>query len=217
MAPRPLLSSSRRRVASLVFSDGSTCSCAADCKPSTSDGSSGVKHATHVDGPFTDSRSSPTAPICCAHTADGRAALCNWPRTLLDSAAQNEYTAPESLEESSWATPDQLDNGKSVKPPCPTVTAKKLASMAGGSGVRVIFLNRTPYPVRLLHLDTTGAEQPVLSIRPAEHAEVESSTSHAWRVRNFAGSIVLELESVPSPTDVHGVTTIHIVDCSASG
>ena len=100
--------------------------------------------------------------------------------------------------------------------PCP-VARFDLASTGDGRSTALLFVNRAPYPVRVLHLDAAGLEVPVLSLRAGEHAEVDALTSYAWRVRTQGSALLLELgpPQVPDADEATGVTTIHILECVA--
>ena len=79
--------------------------------------------------------------------------------------------------------------------------------------MQALFLNRSPYPVRVLHVDSTGVELALLSLRPAEHAEVDTDSLQAWRVRTLGGSLLVELDATPRVDDASGMAAIHIEDC----
>ena len=203
----------RRRVASFVFSDGSSCSCAADCVPSatpwaasSAEGAPFSAAAWAVGGVVPP----PDDASCCMHAPDGRAALCDGG----GSEAVAEAVA-EAARGTAWD--GALPSRRLGLRPCPPPQLRTLASAASaGMAVTVLFLNRSPYPVRVLTVDVHGLEDALLSLRPAEHAEVNARTSQAWRARTLGGALLLELEATP-PVDVDtDVASVHIHDCGGA-
>ena len=94
-----------------------------------------------------------------------------------------------------------------------------LVSTPGGAPLVALFVNRAAHPVRILHVDASGAEVPTLSLRVGEHGEVHARTTHAWRARSQSGALLLELASTPPSPDEDeywgtGVTTIHVPPCA---
>ena len=203
----------RRRVASLVFTDGSSCSCAPECRPIKAPWAASPEDAAELTGmPFGsgdatgDATGTPLGPgeatsTCCMHAADGRAALCA--RGSGDDLGSDLGVSGLDMA----ALPLALR-------PCPQPRLGGSGfSSGGGQPVQALFLNRSPYPVRVLHVDSTGAEQALLSLRPAEHAEVDTDSLQAWRVRTLGGSLLVELDATPRVDDASGMAAIHIEDC----
>ena len=189
----------RRRVASLVFTVGSSCSCAPECRPIKAPWAASPEDAAELTGmPFGSGEATST---CCMHAADGRAALCA--RGSGDDLGSDLGVSGLDMA----ALPLALR-------PCPQPRLGGSGfSSGGGQPVQALFLNRSPYPVRVLHVDSTGAEQALLSLRPAEHAEVHTDSLQAWRVRTLGGSLLVELDATPRVDDASGMAAIHIEDC----
>jgi len=203
----------RRRVASLVFTDGSSCSCAPECRPIKAPWAASPEDAAELTGmPFgsgdatgdatgTPLGSGEATSTCCMHAADGRAALC---------AGGSGDDLGSDLRVSGL---DMAALPLALRPcPQPRLGGSGFSS-GGGQPVQALFLNRSPYPVRVLHVDSTGAEQALLSLRPAEHAEVDTDSLQAWRVRTLGGSLLVELDTTPRVDDASGMAAIHIEDC----
>jgi hypothetical protein len=203
----------RRRVASLVFTDGSSCSCAPECRPIKAPWAASPEDAAELTGmPFgsgdatgdatgTPLGSGEATGTCCMHAADGRAALC---------AGGSGDDLGSDLGVSGL---DMAALPLALRPcPQPRLGGSGFSS-GGGQPVQALFLNRSPYPVRVLHVDSTGAEQALLSLRPAEHAEVDTDSLQAWRVRTLGGSLLVELDATPRVDDASGMAAIHIEDC----
>lgn len=189
--------SRRRRVATLIFADGSSCSCAPDCRAVVPGGPGGPP----ADAPVVAGQSE--LP-CCAHLADGRAALCD------GAGGADEASA---LLDAATAAGDGWAAATPRLAACP-VASEPLSSGGDGEAVDLVFANRAPFPTRVYHMEG-GAEVPILSLRPAELGEVSALTSHAWRVRTHGGSLVLELRATPPNDGASGVSTVHIVECAA--
>jgi hypothetical protein len=189
----------RRRVASLVFTDGSSCSCAPECRPIKAPWTASPEDAAELTGmPFGSGEATST---CCMHAADGRAALC---------AGGSGDDLGSELGVSGL---DMAALPLALRPcPQPRLGGGGFSS-GGGQPVQALFLNRSPYPVRVLHVDSTGAEQALLALRPAEHAEVDTVSLQAWRVRTLGGSLLVELDATPRVDDASGMAAIHIEDC----
>ena len=212
LPPRRVLR--RRRVASLVFTDGSSCSCAPDCVRAPSGladaPSEGDAAAMTEDGSVDDDPVAAAAVHtrgCCSHLADGRAALCDGREAAGGADAEDGV---------SGGSVDDLLGLVAASAPsraCP-VARFDLASTGDGSPLLALFVNRAPHPVRILHVDAAGLEVPVLTLRAGEHAEVQARASYAWRARSQSGTLLLELERTPEPPEDGGdVTTVHVPPC----
>lgn len=213
----------RRRVAMLLFSDGSSCSCATDCMALSA-----------------AAAGSPSDRGCCAHVADGRAALCDGPvesesehgriGLQLDDGSTRSGASESGARDSGAAASQKgmpalesrasTTNGDSSSTTaavaarsCPE-SSEGIFSRAHGQPVTLLFLNRAPYPVSLAHLDGDGAEVPVMSLRSAEHAELAALTSHAWRVRTLGGTLLKELVDTLAVPQEDGVAMVHIHPCN---
>ena len=218
--PPPRRVVARRRVTSLVFADGSTCSCALDCTPSRSEA-------------FNEDEAAPTAPaaaeaedpsaaipenVCCGDSKDGRAALCSGAKHAPAAAANGtqrggEVGAVVEEEEAHDEWPALISRPPPPLKPCPTARFQ-LASTGVGEPVVALFINRAPYPIHVYHVDARGLEVPTLSLRVGEHVEIEGLSSYAWRARTHSGILLLELDWTPPP--VNDVVSIHILACDAA-
>lgn len=140
-SPRPLLR--RRRIASLQFDDGSSCSCSPRCGEGGGGGESG------------GGGGSGEGEGCCVDVADGRRALCHSATMTATGGRQPQQLdtqdQPEGLE--------GLEGQAARRPRCP-VARPGLASRGGGAQLRLVVSNLANYPVRLLLLDHAGEEQP---------------------------------------------------------
>lgn len=228
----------RRRISSLVFADGSMCSCAPDCEPSTAESfldeeekaaalaAAAVARAAETGEEMLPSGSVPER-ICCADTKDGRAALCvagaKAGADRLDHGGDegdDEEARDDDAEEErvmdEWPTLSSLPSAPMVA--CPVARAEVASTGEGGAPLVALFVNRAPFPVRVYQVDSRKVEVPVLSLRAGEHAEVEGLSTYAWRARSLGGGLMLELESTPQPAsnDAGGAATIHIAECSSS-
>ena len=207
----------RRRVASLVFSDGSSCSCAPDCvpearslvEPSSSDADAGASGDDEEEPPEAVAKAQLHG--CCAHLQDGRAALCDGPS--IDPSISPSAMAASLLP----AHVDDHDDGKasSSSRPCPIARFDLASNSTGGMPINVLFVNRAPYPVRLFHVDADAREVPALSLRMGEHAEVRSRSSQAWRARSHGGALLMELAGAvaASEEEESGVATVYVLPC----
>jgi len=193
-APReaaPRAAQRRRRVASLHFEDGSSCSCAADCG---TDG--GAAAAQQAEG---------LPPECCADVADGRRALCTPPE-------EAEAAAPLGLAYGDAEQPQP----EMPLPRCPAPRAG-VASRGGGAPLQLLLLNRAPFPVTLAFVDATGEEVALRTLRVREHAEYETLATHAWRVRTLGGHLLVEVApgdlTAPPAAESGGVVTVYVNEC----
>lgn len=222
----------RRRIASFVFADGSACSCAPDCitsRPSLEEEeSSNGAEMEKEEGDPADSPDAISPLACCAHEDDAKGGLCNAPSAWSDGGA-NERSAVNAVSQGDAARRDaeddeaEEDEWRALLSFAPAVRMTRrcpvarfdLASTAHGSNVMLLFVNRAPHPVRIFHLEASGVEVAVLSLRAGEHAEVSALSSYAWRVRTRDNSLLLELApaQVPPVEEATGVSTIHVLDC----
>ena len=213
----------RRRVASVVFADGSGCSCAADCIPSPSSladpPTEGDVSAPVAEGNEEDAAVAAEAQTrgCCAHLPDGRSAMCDPP--VADAAASGGMAGEMDQEPSMDGTNEALalisDAYAAPTRPCPVATFD-LTSSADGAPVIVLFVNRAPHPITVLHVDQGGLEVAALSLRVGEHAEVRARASYAWRARSRVGTLLLELARTPpsdAVTDAGDTATVHVHAC----
>ena len=151
----------RRRVASLFFTDGSSCSCAPDC----------VRRSAAVDEPPAGApHGQPDVHGCCAHMPDGREALCTVPEHAnADAPRPDSGSGADGAKvglAGNWA---QGRHGRraSIPPalrPCPAPRLSALSSaaegVAGEAPRPLLFVNRAPYPVTLAHVDQHGSRPP---------------------------------------------------------
>ena len=232
----------RRRVAALTFSDGTACSCALDCRPPAEPAESPPEGAGLGGGgggsPSTEVASSAAAAVveeveagatstCCAQLSDGQAALCDSPQAApsdggggggdgdgndVEDGVGDRNEGDES-DAADWSI--YVDVPMRPRRRCPDAS-EGVASAADGTAVVVLFVNRAPHPVRILHVEETGLERAVLSLRAGEHAEVAAHSGHAWRVRTFGGALLRQLPATPLPADDGtGTSTLHIFECDS--
>jgi hypothetical protein len=58
--------------------------------------------------------------------------------------------------------------------------------------VTLVFKNNAKSPVDVYWMDFEGKEQKYLSIAPGKSAEQGTYSTHAWRLRDLAGDIVMD-------------------------
>ena len=161
---------------------------------------------------------------CCAGIEDGRAALCETstrqhasmagsPDGGFSGEASGEARVGYEDDADEWqGLLDQYGRSANLdapqRPPCP-LASFDLASSAAGVPTTALFINRAPFPVRVLHLDGDGIEVPILSLSVDEHAEVTGLSSHAWRVRTQGGALLVERAATQAPEDA-----IQIRECA---
>jgi len=241
----------RRRVASLLFTDGSSCSCTVDCTPVTSEPDWPAAITSGEQQPGNQYASEPPMPTCCAHLSVGRAALCDAPNASGSPIAAATPQAPaeagsEDRDDEEGAGGDGDGSGSTAHPAgagsqgpsavpsdmsmeelvlmhavqqppasrrCPQPTVPPPTSTADGEPLIVLFLNRSPYPVKVAHMDKRSIEVPLLSLQPAEHVELSARTSDAWRVRTLSGVLLLELGRTPPAKPRGGAAMVHIFEC----
>ena len=168
-----------------------------------------------------------SALACCAHEDDAKGGLCNAPSAWSDGGPTS---VPQSMRcrkvmqlAATLRTTRRRRTVAALLSFAPAVRMTRrcpvarfdLASTAHGSNVMLLFVNRAPHPVRIFHLEASGVEVAVLSLRAGEHAEVSALSSYAWRVRTRDNSLLLELApaQVPPVEEATGVSTIHVLDC----
>ena len=219
-SPRPL--PRRRRIASLHFDDGSSCS----CSPLCGDGGDG-------EG-------------CCADVPGARRALCH-SASMADLGAEpprqlDQQDPHEGLEGQAArpprcpvARPDLASRGGGAP-------LRLVVSNLASYPVRLLLLDHVgeEQPHKTLLVDqarspaTTHREAPTLHtpchpparhlsppVSPplphAQHAEYEALSTHAWRVRTFSGQLLLEVAEVtPPPAESGDVVSVYVRECEWS-